>query len=156
MDEAQDQLKNPELCLVIKAGHTPGEYAMRCNANTNDPEAFDVFCPKLLAGIGRTNAQIMSRSIIIEMERRTGQCDRSVQESDPIFVEIRRKLARWAADVGDLRGSKIPEDSELKLRHRDNWESFYQAACGVSSTTALQCLRSLRISRMTNKNPETV
>ena len=95
MDEAQDQLKNQDFWLVIKSGHAPGEYAIRCNPNTNEPEAFDVFCPKLLAGIGRAGAQIMSRSIIIEMERKDGERDRSVRESDPAFVEIRRKLARW-------------------------------------------------------------
>ena len=95
MDEAQDQLKNQDFWLVIKSGHAPGEYAIRCNPNTNNPEAFDVFCPKLLADIGRAGAQIMSRSIIIEMERKDGERDRSVRESDPAFVEIRRKLARW-------------------------------------------------------------
>jgi hypothetical protein len=76
MDEAQDQLNDRDFWLVIKSGHTPGEYAIRCNPNTNEPEAFDVFCPKLLAGIGRANAQIMSRSIIIEMERKDGERDR--------------------------------------------------------------------------------
>ena len=35
MDEAQDQLKNQDFWLVIKSGHAPGEYAIRCNPNTN-------------------------------------------------------------------------------------------------------------------------
>jgi putative DNA primase/helicase len=140
MDEAQDQLKNPEFWLVIKSGHAPGEYAIRCNPNTNDPEAFDVFCPKLLASIGRANGQIMSRSIVVEMERRAGERDRSVKESDPVFVEIRRKLARWANDVGDLKQFRIPKNSRLHLRHRDNWESLYRTACAVSSGVAQQLL----------------
>jgi hypothetical protein len=42
MDEAQDQLKNPDFWLVIKSGHAPGEYAIRCDPATNNPEAFDV------------------------------------------------------------------------------------------------------------------
>jgi hypothetical protein len=79
MDEAQDQLNDRDFWLVIKSGHAPGEYAIRCNPNTNEPEAFDVFCPKLLAGIGRAGAQIMSRSIIIEMERKDGERDRSAK-----------------------------------------------------------------------------
>jgi putative DNA primase/helicase len=136
MDEAQDQLNDRDFWLVIKSGHTPGEYAIRCNPNTNDPEAFDVFCPKLLAGIGRANAQIMSRSIIIEMERKDGERDRSGKESDPAFVEIRRKLARWANDAGDLRRFQLPKDSQSRLRHRDNWESLYRVACGVSHAVA--------------------
>jgi putative DNA primase/helicase len=136
MDEAQDQLKNADFWLVIKSGHIPGEYAIRCDPNTNDPQAFDVFCPKLLAGIGRAGAQIMSRSIIIEMERKDGERDRSLKESDPVFIEIRRKLARWANDVGDLRRFKFPENSPSRLRNRDNWESFYRVACGVSQAVA--------------------
>jgi putative DNA primase/helicase len=95
-----------------------------------------VFCPKLLAGIGRANAQIMSRSIIIEMERKDGERDRSIKESDPVFVEIRQKLARWANDVADLRRFKLPKDPQSKLRHRDNWEALYRVACGVSQAVA--------------------
>jgi putative DNA primase/helicase len=138
MDEAQDQLNDRDFWLVIKSGHTPGEYAIRCNPNTSEPEAFDVFCPKLLAGIGRAGAQIMSRSIIVEMERKDGERDRSVKESDPAFVEIRRKLARWANDAGDLRRFQLPKGSQSRLRHRDNWESLYRVACGVSQAVARQ------------------
>lgn len=140
MDEAQDQLKNPDFWLVIKSGHTPGEYAIRCDPNTNDPLAFDVFCPKLLACIGRANGQIMSRSIIIEMERRDGERDHSVKESDPVLVDIRRKLARWSNDVGDLKQFHLPKDSGLRLRHRDNWESLYRTAGAVNSGVAQQLL----------------
>jgi hypothetical protein len=60
----------------------------------------------------------------------------SVKESDPTFVEIRRKLARWANDTGDLRLFKLPNDLQSKLRHRDNWEALYRVACGVSQTVA--------------------
>jgi len=140
MDEAQDQLNDRDFWLVIKSGHTPGEYAIRCNPNTSEPEAFDVFCPKLLAGIGRAGAQIMSRSIIIEMERKDGERDRSVRESDPAFIEIRRKLARWANDAGDLRRFQLPKDSQSRRRHRDNWESLYRVACAVSPAVARQLL----------------
>jgi putative DNA primase/helicase len=136
MDEAQDQLTDRDFWLVIKSGHTPGECAIRCNPNTSEVEAFDVFCPKLLAGIGRAGAQIMSRSIIIEMERKDGERDRSVKESDPIFTQIHRKLARWANDAGDLRRFKLPKNSPSKLRNRDNWEALYRVACGVNQAVA--------------------
>ena len=136
MDEAQDQLKNQDFWLVIKSGHAPGECAIRCNPNTSEPEAFDVFCPKLLAGIARAGSQIMSRSIIIEMERKDGERDRSAKESDPAFVETRRKLARWANDTGDLGRFKLPKNSQSRLRNRDNWEALYRVACGVSQAVA--------------------
>ena len=137
MDEAQDQLKNPDFWLVIKSGHAPGEYAIRCEPNTNSPEAFDVFCPKLLAAIGRANGQIMSRSVIIQMERKDGERDRSIKESDPVFIEIRRKLARWANDVGDLCRFHLPKEA-ASLRGHGNWEVFYRVAFGVSEDVARQ------------------
>src|SRR5215469_15887823 len=74
------------------------------------------------------------------MERKDGERDRSVKESDPIFIEIRRKLARWANDAGDLRRFKLPKDSQSRLRHRDNWEALYRVACGVSQTVAQKLL----------------
>jgi len=72
------------------------------------------------------------------MERKGGERDRSVKDSDPIFIEIRRKLARWANDAGNLRQFKLPKDSQSKLRNRDNWESLYRVACGVSQAVAQQ------------------
>jgi hypothetical protein len=143
MDEAQDQLKNEDFCLVIKSGHTPGDVAIRCDPNTNNPVIFDVFCPKLLAGIGRANGQIMSRSIIIEMERRDGETDRSIKIGDPELVDLRRKLARWAQDCGDLSGIHFPKQTGIKLRNRDNWQVFYRVASAVSSTVARQLLETI-------------
>jgi hypothetical protein len=78
----------------------------------------------------------MSRSIIIEMERKDGERDRSVKESDPIFIEIRRKLASWANHADGLHRFKLPEDSQSKLRHRDNWGALYRVACAVSQAVA--------------------
>ena len=141
-DEAQDQLKDPDFCLVIKAGHVPGKPAIRCNPNTMMPEAFDVFCPKLLAGIGRTNGQIMSRSIVIEMERRNGRVDCSLKASDPIFVEIHRKLARWAKDVGDLSALNLPEGIAVR-RGRDNWNMLYRVACAVSEDAKTRLIEAI-------------
>ena len=139
MYEAQDQLKNPDFWLVIKSGHTPGEFAIRCNPSTYNPEAFNVFCPELLAGIGRANPQIMSRSIVIEMERKDGERDRSVKANDPIFVDIRRKLARWANDLGDPCRFHLPKEAAA-LRGHDNWEALYRVGSGISEDVATQLI----------------
>jgi putative DNA primase/helicase len=140
MDECQDQLKNEDFCQVIKAGHTPGDAAIRCDPNTFEPLVFDVFCPKILAGIGRANGQIMSRSIIIEMERRDGQINQSINTSDADFVDIRLKLARWCGDCGELNRFQIPSQPGLRLRNRNNWEIFYQVASGVSGLGGKQLM----------------
>ena len=139
VDEAQDAYKNEDFWTVLKAGHDPGDKAVRCDPNTLEPKTFDVFCPKVLAGIGRANGQIMSRSIVIEMERRKGKTDYSRKMTDPVFVEIRRKLARWANDVGDLCRFRLPGEA-ASLRGHDNWEVFYRVAGGVSETVAKQLL----------------
>jgi hypothetical protein len=140
LDEAHDQLENPDFWLVVKSGHTPDHPAIRCEPKSFEPQIFDVFAPKLLAGIGRANAQIMSRSIVIEMERNDGKVDRSTRASDPVFVDIRRKLERWSIDCGDLRTIHLPDDAAVKRRARDNWESLYRVARAISDETAEQLL----------------
>jgi hypothetical protein len=120
MDEAHDRLKDPDFWLVMKAGHATEDFAVRCDPSSFEPRIFDVFCPKLLAAIGRANSQIMSRSIIIEMERREAKLERSTKASDSVFVQIQKKLARWAQDLSDLSSFRLPEQSEVKRRARDN------------------------------------
>jgi putative DNA primase/helicase len=143
MDECQDQLQDPDFCQVVKSGHTPGDVAIRCDPNTLDPVAFDAFCPKVLAGIGRGNGQIMSRSIIIEMERKEADSDQSADANSPEFVDIRRKLACWAINCGDLSRFHLLKQPGIKLRNRDNWEMYYRVACAVSAAVSKQLLNAI-------------
>jgi hypothetical protein len=140
LDEAHDQLLKEDFWLVMKSGHTPDHPAIRCEPKSYEPQVFDVFAPKLLAGIGRANAQIMSRSIVIEMERSDGKVNRSLKASDPIFVNIRRKLERWSRDCGDLRVIALPDEAPVKRRARDNWESLYRVARAISTEAAQELL----------------
>jgi uncharacterized protein DUF3854/uncharacterized protein DUF3631 len=140
IDEAQDAFKNDDFCTIMKAGHDPNDVAVRVDTNTWEVKTFDVFCPKVVAGIGRANGQIMSRSITLEMERNTAEVDTSTKATDPLFVEIRRKLARWANDVGDLSRFRLPSQA-AKLRGRDNWEVYYRVASGISQYVADQLLK---------------
>jgi len=142
VDEAQDALKNIDFCTILKAGHDPTDRAIRCDPQTLEPIAFDVFCPKVLAGIGRGPAQIMSRSVIIEMERRDGKVDSSLKADDPVLIEIRRKLARWDADAGDLRRFHLPDDV-ARMRQRDNWEVFYRVASAIDSSVAEELVKKI-------------
>jgi hypothetical protein len=139
VDEAQDAFKNEDFCTIMKAGHDPTDVAVRCEPNINEPRTFDAFCPKVVAGIGQTNRQIMSRSITLEMERTAKEVDPSRKITDPIFVEIRRKLARWADGVGDLSRFHLSREA-AKMRGRDNWEVYYRVACGISANVAEKLL----------------
>jgi Domain of unknown function (DUF3854)/Protein of unknown function (DUF3631) len=140
MDEVHDALQNLDFSTVLKAGHEPDDRAVRCEPNSLVPQTFDVFCPKVLAGIGRANAQVMSRAIVIEMERRNADTDRSMKRSDPVFVDIRRKLDRWARDCGDLSQFRLPKEAEVVLRNRDNWQIYYRVARAVGAQVADQLL----------------
>jgi putative DNA primase/helicase len=141
MDEIHDALQNPDFSTVLKAGHEPDDRAVRCEPNSLFPQTFDVFCPKVVAGIGRANAQVMSRAILIEMERRNADTDRSMKRSHSDFIQIRSKLARWAMDCGDLSLFRLPKEAEVVLRNRDNWQVYYRVASAVSATVADQLLR---------------
>jgi hypothetical protein len=147
LDEAQDISLESDLWLVLKAGHTPDKPAIRCNATTNEPEEFDTFCPKLVAGIGLVGgSQILSRSIIIEMERKGREkLPRPLKAKDPVFIELRRKLARWAADAGDLSRFSLPDEAGLALRNANNWEMLYRVARAVSEDTATQLLKDIAL-----------
>jgi hypothetical protein len=83
----------------------------------------------------------MSRATIIHMERRKGQLDRSVDRFDSVFADLRRKLARWMLDAGDLSQFRLPKNnSGAEFRDADNWESYYKVACCVSAAGAKQLL----------------
>jgi hypothetical protein len=60
--------------------------------------------------------------------------------SDPVLVEIRRKLARWAEDVGDLQRFELPENAPVKGRARDNWEALYRVAKAIGDDIAEKLL----------------
>jgi hypothetical protein len=139
VDEAQDAFKNEDFCTIIKAGHDPTDVAVRVDTNTWEVKTFDAFCPKVVAGIGRANRQIMSRSITIEMERDAQEVDPSKKATDPLFIEIRRKLARWANEAGDLGRFHLSREA-AKMRGRDNWEVYYRVACGISANVAEKLL----------------
>jgi hypothetical protein len=63
----------------------------------------------------------------------------NIPVADPVFVEIHRKLARWANDAGDLLRFHLPAGA-ARMRQRDNWEVFYRIACGVSEHVAERLL----------------
>jgi Domain of unknown function (DUF3854)/Protein of unknown function (DUF3631) len=147
LDEAQDYSLESDFWTVLKSGHTPDKPALRCHPTTNEPEEFDTFCPKLVAGIGLIGGgQILSRSIIIEMERKGREkLPRPLKPNDPVFITLRRKLARWAADAGDLSRFSLPEEAGLSLRNADNWEMLYRVACAVNEATAAQLIKDIAV-----------
>ncbi len=73
---------------------------MRGQGANIETKRFDVFCPKVLAGIGKLPDTIKDRSIPIELKRKSSAetVDRFRQRLvKPEAEQIRRQLERWAA-----------------------------------------------------------
>ena len=54
---------------LFNEGFHRDAFVLRCVGDDNEPRAFQVFGPKALASIGTLPNTIVSRSIVIQMER---------------------------------------------------------------------------------------
>ena len=92
---------------------------------------FSTWAPMAYAMIGKPDRTLLSRSIEIRMLRAKAH---EVPEklprlrfTPPIFEELRRKCARWAAD-NITKLSEVEIESTLINRAGDNWEPLLQMA----------------------------
>jgi hypothetical protein len=84
---------------ILNEGFRKGGNFRKCDGKNNDVKAFEVFCPKALAGIGKIPETVASRSIVIEMRRRksTEQVERlRVKEIRDAAAPLRESLAEWS------------------------------------------------------------
>jgi len=112
-----DLATRKELIAVLNVGHSrDGAFVSRCVGDNYEPTLFNVYSPKLVAGIGQFLPETTwSRCIIIEMQPKPN--DVSIRrlirrEVEPTFRELRSRIARWAIDnVSALRDStpSIPD-----------------------------------------------
>ena len=140
VDEADVMFKdNPELRSVINAGWTRGAGVPRCNPETNEPEFFETFGPKVIGLKGlRLPDTTLSRSIIIAMERKLPS-DR-VADFDHLddagLAELRSELARFAHDnIEQLRGARPKPPEGFYNRLAANWRLMLAIAdlCGLGT-----------------------
>lgn len=116
---------------VFNAGHERDGVIWRCVGEEHTPTRFNVFGPKLLAGIGKLPATISDRSILLELRRKlpTEQITRQRDIEPSFFEEIRQKLMRFSDDYSAAVGVVRPlMPSELHDRQQDNWEPLFQIA----------------------------
>jgi hypothetical protein len=123
-----------ELRGILNAGHRQGAVVLRCvgqGAKLTD-QTFEVFCPKVLAGIGQLLDTIADRSIPIRMQRRrrSEKVERfrrreAVDAAEP----LREQLEAWAeAHVEELRAARPEVPDELDDRAVDGWEPLLAIA----------------------------
>jgi putative DNA primase/helicase len=129
IDEVDLWIKsNDEARGILNSGHTRGgAYVVRCNADSNEPERFSTWAPKVLSGIGELPDTLADRSIVIKLERREPkQKIIKVRDADPAqFMQVRQKLARWALDNRDVVANARPAiPTPLNDRQSDNWDAL--------------------------------
>ncbi len=135
LDEADTMNKdNHELRGILNSGHERDQaFVWRCVGDDHNPKQFSTWAPKVVALIGRLHPTLEDRSIIVEMKRRLpSEKIERIPRSQDIFVELKRKCARWVADnLERLREAdpEIPE--ELNDRARDNWRPLLGIADAV-------------------------
>ncbi len=132
VDEYDSFVKNnEELRGVFNAGHQRGGCVWRCEGEKFTPKAFDVFGPKVLAGIGRLPSTLVDRGIILQLRRKLPTETIVRQRDVPVgyFREIQSKLARMALDCAiDISAARPMLPESLSDRARDNWEPLFQIA----------------------------
>lgn len=131
-DECDAWLRdNEELRGMLNAGHRRGGQALRCEGDSHEVRAFNVFAPAVLCGIGALPGTLHDRSIIIRLERaKPGElCQRFDSRHVEQEVELCRKLARWCADnLARLESCDPVLPSGAFNRLADNWRPLFAIA----------------------------
>jgi Protein of unknown function (DUF3631) len=110
---------------MMNAGSERGRTVRRCEQVGRKQEvvAFDVFCPKALAGIGNLPDTVMDRALTVELERKrpNDKVDRFTKDdADALAAPLRAAAARWAEDnLAALKGAKPTLPDALDDRAKD-------------------------------------
>ena len=131
-DECDTWLRdNEELRGMLNSGHRRGGQALRCEGETNEVRAFNVFGPVVLCGIGTLPGTLHDRSIVIRLERaKPGELSKRFDsrrvESEK---ELCQKLARFMADNTARLETSDPELPDGAFnRLADNWRPLFAIA----------------------------
>ena len=133
LDEADSAFKeNEDLRTLVNASFTrTAAYAIRCAGEDSEPRIFSTWCPKALGLIGRLPSTLADRSILIPMRRKRQDeiVERLRADEDQGFEELRRRIARWAADNAEALRSLDPQiPLELNDRQADAWRELLRIA----------------------------
>jgi putative DNA primase/helicase len=128
---------NQELIGVINAGHTKrAGFVIRTvkNGDDHEPKKFNVYGPKVLAGIGNISDTIEDRSFIITLKRKhSGESIeklRNTKELIESFRTIKMKCVRWSMDNKEALQSHIVDINNGIKNDRawDNWSALLPIA----------------------------
>lgn len=120
---------NEELRGVLNSGHSKGAaYVIRTVGEDHEPRQFSTWCPLAIAMIGRPQATLKDRSIVVEMRRK--RSDEKVERLRGLtFEDLARKAARWVLDNQDQLAKADPRvPRSLDDRAADNWRPLLAIA----------------------------
>jgi Protein of unknown function (DUF3631) len=141
--------QNEGLRAILNAGYTRGTPVLRCvgEGTKQKVEAFQVFGPKALAGIGKLPDTIADRSLPIRLKRRsrTEHVDRFLLRAAPTdAAPLVSALSAWAEDNLDLLADARPElPDALDDRAQDVCEALLAIADLAGPTWAKRARRAL-------------
>ena len=147
IDEVDLFLKdNDDVHALLNAGHSRGGQVIRTVGDDFEPRAFSVWCPIVIAGIGRLRDTLEDRAITISLRRRRREekIDRLRNQTGHLN-EYAQRIARWANDNRDALGKADPPLPDvLGDREQDNWRPLIAIAdlvgCGEKARTAAKVI----------------
>ena len=133
IDEADTFLRDSdELRGVLNSGHNRSNaFTIRTVGENFEPKQFSTWAPKAVAMIGKMHPTLSSRSIRMELQRKTAAETVEPLRADRLahLAPLQRKAARWVADnLAALRSIDPEMPSTLYSRAADNWRPLIAVA----------------------------
>lgn len=117
---------------ILNAGHRKGTLVPRCFGPNQEVVHFQVFCPKVLAGIGGLPDTVADRSIPIRLLRKkpTEKVRRlSTREAEAEAAPLKKRVEKWVSKHRAGLGRAWPEmPDELSDRMREGCEPLVEIA----------------------------
>ena len=127
LSERQEALRG-----ILNAGYRKGMKVWRCAPGSNEPEGWNVYGPKVLAGIGRLPTTLEDRGLCIRLSRRLSSepVERFRYQTGELWGEqFRPRIQGWAPAARLALGSVIPlMPDELDDRAQDAYEALVAVA----------------------------
>jgi putative DNA primase/helicase len=132
LDEADTFAKDDDVLRgIVNSGHNKaGAFVIRTVGDNFEPRRFRTWAPKAVASIGKLTTTWASRSIHVELTRKT-----AAEEVTPIrngrlghLEPLKRQAARFVADNVDALREADPNVPGLDGRPADNWRPLIAIA----------------------------
>jgi hypothetical protein len=131
----QKSERNEDLRALLNAGFEAGATVVRCVpvGRGHEVQRFEVFCPKMLAGLRRLLPDtVLDRSVVIELRRKKpGEYIERFRRRQAAMAlhPLRDRLAAWATtNVAALADANPPLPDKLHDRAQDAWEPLLAVA----------------------------